>query len=141
MMVDLCCLVMGRSRTQASARAEGSAQLQESSNKRRAAKRHDKRVRVRHQRDANLASLGQMAEHLMCSECRRRQLVVASVVETLTCCRCGNAASSGLRCTVGGCEGFKCDTCCLLEFQENIAFYSRLAPETQGLRVPVGIHG
>ena len=111
----------------APARADGSEQLQVSGNKRRAAKRHDKRVMMRHQRDADLASLRQMAAHLMCGVCRLRQLEVATTVEALACRQCHSVACSGIRCTTDGCEGFNCDTCCLLELQENIAFYSRIA--------------
>ena len=104
-----------------------SSQLLPRSNKSRAAKRHDKRMRMRHQVADNLAPLKQIAAHVMCSVCRRRQLEVAPAIDARTCYQCGTNACCGIRCTA--CEGFKCETCCLQEFKVNIAFYSRRAAE------------
>ena len=92
---------------------------------RKAAKRHDRRIRRRQQRLESMDSLATMAAHLMCEVCRLRQLEVAPKIEALTCGRCGNGACCGIRCTTDGCKGFNCDTCSLEDFQENKAYWDR----------------
>ena len=94
---------------------------------RKAAKRHDRRIRQRQKRLENIDSLATMAAHLMCEVCRLRQLEVAPKIEALTCGRCGNGACCGIRCTTDGCKGFNCDTCSLEDFQENKAYWDRRA--------------
>ena len=59
---------------------------------RKAAKRHDRRIRRRQQRLESMDSLATVAAHLMCEVCRLRQLEVAPKIEALTCGRCRNGA-------------------------------------------------